>query len=106
MSWAQLLASYPGGLPALARESRVPYTSLLRLRDRAAKRTPYDVLRRLAACAGWKKHAMVPAPADLALIRCSDTKERQDLDCRWLYLCRHYEANGVAVSAKLEQVQP
>jgi hypothetical protein len=102
MSWAQLLASYPGGLPALARDAGVAYTTLLRIKDRAGKRTPYDALRRLAACSGWAKHAMVPTPADLALLRGVDTPEHQDQDRRWLYLCRHYEANGSAAAAKLK----
>lgn len=49
----QTLDAYPGRLLALAAESGVPYTNLRRFRDGELTKTPWDLLRQLAACKGW-----------------------------------------------------
>lgn len=49
----ELLERYPGGLAALARDTRLGYSTVRRLKLMGHKRTPWQILRRIARAKGF-----------------------------------------------------
>ena len=61
----ELLRSYPGGIAGLARDSGLSDSTVRRIAVGAFVRPPWDRLRALAACPGWRAmhlpYEMTPA---------------------------------------------